>query len=62
MGEHKVNHPQPTPEQLALLAAALVRREILDLYQQSDGLWIVDTGISANAWWEFSINFTTVSG
>ncbi|MGI2904858.1 hypothetical protein [Tolypothrix sp. VBCCA 56010] len=57
-----MNHPQPTPEQLALLAAALVRREILDLYQQSDELWIVDTGTSANAWWEFSINFTTASG
>ena len=43
-GKPKVNHPQPTSEQLALLAAAKSSREILDLYQQPDGLWVADTG------------------
>ena len=51
-GKPKVNHPQPTEEQLAQLAEAKSNREILDLYQQPDGLWVVDTGRDVIAWWE----------
>jgi hypothetical protein len=51
-GKPKINHPQPTEEQLALLAAAKSRREILDLYQQPDGLWVADTGQAVIAWWD----------
>jgi hypothetical protein len=51
-GRPKVNHPQPTEEQLAQLAEAKPNREILDLYQQPDGLWVVDTGRDVIAWWE----------
>ncbi|MGI8499932.1 MAG: hypothetical protein ACR2LR_02165 [Hassallia sp.] len=51
-GKPKINHPQPTPEQLEWLVAAKSRREILDLYQQPDGLWVADTGKAVIVWWE----------
>ena len=47
----KTTYPQPSDEHQRLLAAK-ARREIVDYYQQPDGLWVVDTGKATLAWWE----------
>ena len=51
-GKSKKQYPQPNPEHTSQLAAAKSRREIIDYYQQPDGLWVVDTGRDVIAWWE----------